>query len=172
MAVEQGPPSLLAAAELVRVAASGKSDHAAFARRLLPLLEEALEAVAGSVVTRPLRRGTGVVEYVVEKTQQGEVLTENRPGRRSKPFRCPKSVYEALIRVLGGADRPLTTDEITSGVERLMETRPPDHQVRVALRLMLHVEPALLSRSRARYRPVDPRQFPKSADALWFSLRG
>jgi hypothetical protein len=149
----------------------GKSGHETevgdFARRLRPLLEAAVEELSAASVTRPSRRGTGEVGYVVEKTQQGEVLTENRPGRKSKPFRCPKLVYETLVAVLAGADRPLGMDEIMAVVEAKTGDRPADHQVRVALRFWMHVQPPQLARARARYRVVSREGFPSQAGRLW-----
>src|SRR6185437_4373857 len=95
------PESLRKALDEVTRAAGRQSEIGEWARTLRPLLEAATHELASVSVTRTSRRGTGSIDYLVETTQQGEVLTENRVDGRSKPFRCPQAVYIALIDVLG-----------------------------------------------------------------------
>jgi hypothetical protein len=144
---------------------------AAIARRVLDLLdviEQANRKAEG--MPRPTRRGAKRVVYMVEKTEVGQNLAEHRPGSTSSPFRCPKPLYDAVVKVLAGAKRPLGTDDIVSGVERLVGYRPGEHQYRVALRFFTTVEPPLLVRSRAKYSPANT-SFSENAARLWTTLR-
>lgn len=152
----------------VRKHAGARSAVGRFAANLLPLLEAAAEERRNEIV-RPSRRGTGEISYLVEKTQQGEVLTEQKA--KSKPYRCPKAVYESVAAVLAAADRPLLMDEIIAATATRFGDRPADHQVRVALRVWMHVQPPLLTRSRARYKASDQGRFLDLAQQLWSSLQ-
>lgn len=157
--------------KVIEVSDSGAGSEAErLARWLRPLLEAAVEELATTTITRRSNRGTGEIGYSVEKTQQGEVLTELRHGGKSKPFRCPKKVYEGLAAVLGEADRPLLLDEIMSALETQIGDRPADHQVRVALRLWMHVQPPLVTRSRARHRADSQDEFLGRVTQLWQQL--
>lgn len=162
------PASLRKALSEVVKAAGANTDAAKLAQSLQPLLERAVEELVADSVVRRSKRGTGRIEYVVERTQQGEVLSETRLGGRSKPFRCPKNVYDALAAILDEADRPLALDEIMAAVEARMGDRPADHQVRVALRLWLHV--AVVTRNRARYRALTA-SFEVTGTELWMRLQ-
>ncbi len=152
----------------VKEHAGARSAVGRFAASLLPLLEAAAEEVRGEVV-RQSRRGTGEISYLVEKTQQGEVLTERKSN--SKPYRCPRRMYETLATVLASAERPLLLDEIVERMAVELMDRPADHQVRVALRLWMHVQPPLVVRNRARHSASHADQFTKKAEALWIKLR-
>jgi hypothetical protein len=164
------PASLQKALEEVQTASESTLDAKELAKVVRPLLEAAIAEISSSTVSRPSRRGTGPINYVVERTQQGEVLTENRVGGRSKPFRCPTRVYEYLVLVLSEADRPLAMDEIMLALEERMGERPADHQVRVPLRLWMHVDPPLIRRSRARYSLNSRDSFLSTAKHLWRQL--
>jgi hypothetical protein len=137
------------------------------------LLEAAVGEMKAMTVTRPSMRGTGQIRYVVEKTQQGEVLSELRLGGKSKPFRCPKAVYEALAVILNESDRPLPLDEIMSALEKKMSARPAEHQVRTALRFWLHAHSNLIRRNRSRYQyqAVNRVDFLRRTQVLWASVR-
>ena len=152
---------------MVRKQAGARSAVGRFAASLLPVLEAA-EEEAKSEVVRPSRRGTGEINYLVERTQQGEVLTERKS--KSKPYRCPWRIYEILAAVLASADRPLLLDEIVERMQGKLGDRPADHQVRVALRYWLHVEQPLLTRSRSRYRVAIGKSFETEAVRRWKDL--
>ena len=151
----------------VTAVSSQKSEVGKWAMMLRPLLEQAVADLNAVTVTRPSRRGTGDITYIVEKTQQGEVLTEHRVGGKSKPFRCPRAVYNILAAILGEAERPLAVDEVMSAVEIRLGERPADHQVRVALRFWMHCAPPLITRSRARHRVTNPATMISEATRLW-----
>jgi hypothetical protein len=165
------PESLRRVLEEVQRASEVNSDVGRFANTLRMSLEAAIADLAARDVSRPSRRGTGDIKYAIERTQQGEVLSEIRTGGKSKPFRCPREVYFALAAMLEDADRPLGMDEIMSTVEQVLEYRPPDHQVRVPLRLWMHIDPPLLRRSRARHAPILPNSFLSAAAELWERLQ-
>lgn len=99
------------------------------------------------------------------------MLTEERLSGKSKAFRCPRAVYDAVVEVLSKADRPLLLDEIATGAEKELGDRPADHQVRVALRFWMHLQKPLLTRSRARHRPTSLKDFGDEADRRWLQLR-
>lgn len=165
------PEPLMQALEKTRVALGSEDTVNGFAKLLLPLLEAAVYELQAGVVVRPARRGTGAMRYVVETTQQGDVLTEERLSGRSQPYRCPKAVYLNLASVLAAAERPLAVEEIISAAEKKVGERPADHQVRVVLRLWMHTEPPLIVRGRARYRPVEPDRLVTHAARHWDRLR-
>jgi hypothetical protein len=102
---------------------------------------------------------------------QGETLAEHRTNGKSKPFRCSKGLYDTIVQVLIAADRSLSVEEISSGVERLGLDRPAEFQIRVPLRLWLSASPPLINRNRARYRPIDPNSFHAGTTRLWSILR-
>src|SRR5688572_18870596 len=62
--------SLVKALEEVTATSGLKSKFGSFARSLRPLLEAAVRELGASSVTRASRRGTGEIEYVVERTEQ------------------------------------------------------------------------------------------------------
>ena len=138
--------------------------------KVLALLDE-VERTTTAAFTRPARRGATPVVYTVQTTEMGESLAEHRPDGTSRPFRCSRALYDAIVGVLADTDRPLSTDEIAAAAERIVGYRPGDHQYRVPLRLFLHVQPPLLVRSRARYSPHEPGAFTTAAAKLWNSLK-
>jgi hypothetical protein len=76
-----------------------------------------------------------------------------------------------MALVLASAERPLAVEEIIVQTAKLLSEPPADHQVRVVLRLWMHVEPALVSRNRTRYAPTDAASFPSSAQSVWEALK-
>ena len=142
----------------------------AIVEEVLSLLDE-VDRTTTAAFTRPARRGAAPVVYTVQTTEMGESLAEHRPDGSSRPFRCPKPLYDALVNILTQADRPLSTDEIAAAAEQVVGYRPGDHQYRVPLRLFLHVQPPLLVRSRAKYSILDPKSFAAEAARLWSGLR-
>ena len=139
-------------------------------QRVLALLRVVEAELQQAVVTiEPTRRGRTPLTYAVERTALGETLAEHRPEGSSQPFRCPKPVWDAIIRVLADAKKPLSAEEIAEAVEKRTGTRPGDHQYRVPLRLLTQIDPPLLIRGRARYRVIEG--FEAAATALWASLK-
>ena len=111
------------------------------------------------------------MEYSVEKSNTAETLAERRKTGKAQPFRCPRSVYDGLVQVMAYSDRALPLDELLIAVAEMLRDQPPDFQMRVPLRLWMQIEPPLIVRSRARYRPVDAKSFADTANELWNRLR-
>jgi hypothetical protein len=105
-------------------------------------------------------------EYLIQKTDEGEFLTERRPSG-SQPFRCPKDAYDAAARILSKATQPLHFEELHEQFNTAMGDRQPDYRLRVCLRFWLHHK--IIERSRTRYRATDPATFLTHAGALWTS---
>jgi hypothetical protein len=105
-------------------------------------------------------------EYLIQKTDEGEFLTERRPSG-SQPFRCPKDAYDAAARILSKATQPLHFEDLHDQFNSAMGDRQPDYRLRVCLRFWLHHK--IIERSRTRYRPTDPATFLTHAGALWAS---
>jgi hypothetical protein len=147
----------------------GKGDPQAAAKSALDLLPLLGEIDSGA--TLKVSRGGADVEYVVEKAANGETLAERRKTGKAQPFRCPKAIHDALVEALAATDRALPLDEIVAAVGERFGDEPPDFQVRVPLRLWMQVEPPLVVRNRARYRPVDQDTFASATGSLWTSLR-
>lgn len=170
------PEEIRLALTLARQTARGSGKIATFAKEMERILERGISQIEvaelPNVARRADRSGEEQVIYVVDQDRgHGEALAEHRTSGKSKPMRCPKRVYDALAGVLGAADRPLGLDEVMTAVEKVMGDRPADHQVRVALRLWMHVDPPLVSRNRARYRLIDTNSFTTRAKALWDILK-
>jgi hypothetical protein len=103
-------------------------------------------------------------EYFVQKTHEGEFLTERRPSG-SQPFRCPKDAYDAAADILAHADQPLHFDELLERLNTAMGDRQADYRLRVCLRFWLGHK--LVERFRTRYRVIEAKTFSASARSLW-----
>ncbi len=103
-------------------------------------------------------------EYFVQRTHEGEFLTERRPSG-SQPFRCPKDSYDAAAEILARAEQPLHFDELLERLNKAMGDRQADYRLRVCLRFW--VGHKLVERFRTRYRVVDAGTFLARAKSLW-----
>ena len=119
-----------------------------------------------------------IVGYGLEEhPRKGPFLCEYRDG--AAPFRSPRRVYDATIRVLlRGGGRGVDFAKIHEGVAIKMgagqspDGRPifPDYAVRVPLRFWMRLERPLILRERARFRVADPATFAADALAAWDAL--
>ena len=146
----------------------GRGNPRALGKSALSIIAKLRTQGMGSAIK--LKRGGATVQYVVEQGANGETLTERREGGTAKPIRCPKAIYDAMVKVLSEADRPLPLDEIIAAVGTALHDQPPDFQVRVPLRLWMQVEPPLVMRNRARYRAVDAADFKGKSSQLWSDI--
>jgi hypothetical protein len=163
------PDELKIAIELSERSIRAGGPVAVFAREVIRLLKAAEQRLLFENVHTEAKRPSGLkLVYVVDKA--GMMLTEFRTSGKSNPFRCPKGLYDAMVTVLADADRPLGVEEIGAEVGKVTREPPADHQVRVALRFWLHVDPALVSRNRARYRSTNAASFREDAANLWTRL--
>jgi hypothetical protein len=122
---------------------------------------------AGAPPSRESRKSANTPpaqEYIVQKTHEGDFLTERRPSG-SQPFRCPRDAYTAAAKVLAQASEPLHFDELLERLNGAMHERQADYRLRVCLRFWLGHK--LVERFRTRYRAVDPKTFIIAAQALW-----
>jgi hypothetical protein len=170
------PKELKVALELTERTAAGKGKVATFAKEVASLLSRGIAQLPSTsgvgIISRAAKGGPEKVVYVVDLGNgQEEALAEHRTSGKSNPFRCPKSMYDAIVRVLGAAERAMSVEDIADDVGKLVGDRPAEFQVRVPLRLWLSVSPPLVNRNRARYRPIESDTFAVMAAQLWMNLR-
>jgi hypothetical protein len=110
------------------------------------------------------RRNTQSQEYIIQRTAEGQFLTERRPTG-SQPFRCPKDAYLAAAKVLAGAEEPLHFDELLERLNSAMEQRQADYRLRVCLRFW--GQQGLVQRFRTRYHAGDAGTFVRDAERAW-----
>jgi hypothetical protein len=106
-------------------------------------------------------------EYRIQKSADGEFLSERRPGH-SQPFRCPRATYDAAAAVLAESQHALHFDELMERLNARMGERQPDYRLRVALRFWLAGNAIL--RSRTKYTAGDRRTFVETTGRLWDDL--
>jgi hypothetical protein len=163
------PTELKVAIELAQRTAAGGGRVAIFGREMFRLLKKAEERLTDGELPTSFGPIEGKVVYIVDRKDQ--MLAEHRTSGKSKPFRCPKALYEAVTKVLASAERPLAVEEIASEVGNMTGEAPAEYQVRVPLRLFMSVDPALVSRNRARYRAITSDNFATKTKELWAQLR-
>jgi hypothetical protein len=103
-------------------------------------------------------------DYFVQKTHEGDFLTERRPTG-SQPFRCPRETYTAAAKVLAQTAEALHFEELLDRLNGAMRERQADYRLRVCLRFWLGHK--LIERFRTRYRAADPKTFVTAAQTLW-----
>ena len=145
--------------------ADGSADPRSSAQDAIVLLDELIAGASRG------GRGEADIEYIVEDSVNGPVLTEYRRAGKAHPFRCPKAIYDATVQVLAVANRAMPLDEIVAQVGQVLGSHPADYQVRVPLRLWMNVAPPLVVRMRARYSATDAKSFNRTAKTLWADLR-
>jgi hypothetical protein len=167
------PDSLKTAIEVLRASRRIKGPAKHLVRDVLRLLEEAEKQLrgTGAAVRRESKRSGAAVEYAVEQTARGQFLTERRLSGKSQPFRCPKPIYDAVVKVLGASKKSMSMDEIAHEVTALLGESAADFQLRVPLRFWMHVGPPLVVRHRARYKPAEPESFVVRANEAWVESR-
>src|SRR5687768_11047667 len=111
--------ALTKAKELLSALARRRGEVGQIAEKILGLLRHLDSRLDSSaeMVARQSKRGSGQVEYRVERTSAGETLAEHRSSGSSQPFRCPRPLYDALVAVMASAGRPMSLDELSAAVE-------------------------------------------------------
>jgi len=167
------PKEIGLALDLAREMATKEGEVAIFANRIIVLLDHAvtmLDQVGEHDATLQLSSG-GAAVYAVELGRNKEkMLTERRHGGQSKPHRCSRSLYEAVVNVFAASDKPLSVQDIVDGIEKATGDRSEEFRVRVPLRLWLDVVPPLIRKHRARYRCDDSNNFKAHALEVWTDL--
>jgi hypothetical protein len=107
-------------------------------------------------------------EYIVQKTPEGDFLTERRPSG-SQPFRCPKPAYDAAAKILAHAHDPLHFEELLDHLNAATGERHADYRLRVCLRFWSNHK--LIERFRTRYRAANPKTLVQDAQKLWEQLQ-
>ncbi|HEX8342260.1 MAG TPA: hypothetical protein VF624_15260 [Tepidisphaeraceae bacterium] len=146
---------------------------AAIAKQVAAFLDQ-INSGEVQAVARRVRRGASPVEYSIEATALGECLSEIRPAGKGHAFRCPRPLFFAVVNVLASATeaKPLSTADIVMGVEKIMGTKPAEHQYGVAIRYLVRVEPQLVIRKKAKYWPKKSKRLNTAAEDRWKSLSG
>ena len=124
-------------------------------------------ADVGPIANRGPRRNNQAQEYIIQRTAEGEFLTERRPTG-SQPFRCPKDAYVAAANVLAEAEEPLHFDELLDRLNAAMNQRQADYRLRVCLRFW--GQRGLMGRFRTRYHASDAGTFVRAAEGAWDEL--
>ena len=106
-------------------------------------------------------------EYIVQKTPEGDFLTERRPSG-SQPFRCPKPAYDAAAKILADAREPLHFEELLDRLNNATGERHADYRLRVCLRFWAQYK--LIERFRTRYRAANAKTLVHDAQKLWEEL--
>jgi hypothetical protein len=106
-------------------------------------------------------------EYIVQKTSEGDFLTERRPSG-SQPFRCPKPAYDAAAKTLADAHEPLHFEELLDRLNAATGERHADYRIRVCLRFW--GQHKLIERFRTRYRALNAKTLVPDAEKLWEQL--
>jgi hypothetical protein len=106
-------------------------------------------------------------EYIIQKTPEGDFLTERRPSG-SQPFRCPKPAYDAAARILAETRDPLHFEELLDRLNTATNERHADYRLRVCLRFW--AQHKLIERFRTRYRAANAKTLVHDAQNLWEQL--
>jgi hypothetical protein len=145
------------------------------ALELIEALQQQVEAKrhpdppAAAEPARAARRAQASQGYIVQRTAEGDFLTERRPSG-SQPFRCPKDAYDAAAKLLADAQQPLHFEELLDQLNGAMRERQADYRLRVCLRFWL--ASGRVERFRTRYRATEPAAFEREAQGLWEKARG
>ncbi|MEE9295599.1 MAG: hypothetical protein V3W34_11645 [Phycisphaerae bacterium] len=153
--------------EVVKQAPAANDTVGTLIQQLASLEQLVEESTIDQKVASPrtLPRGKAK-EYRVERTGKREVVAEYRPDDL-RPFRCPRSTYDAVARALAKSSGPVAYDQIVSDVAQSLGTARADYQIRVALRFLTDPDVGLVERNRARYRVLRSRSFLKQARDAW-----
>jgi hypothetical protein len=148
--------------------APNAAPHVADALNTLDRLEKLLEA-APATATPTMRRGARnqPKAYRVEGPADREALCEYRADDPDRPFRCPKTTYDALARVMMNTSKPAKFEDIAKRLKKELGELPALYQLRVALRFWTRPEVRLVEKVRTRYHAHNANLFARDARAAW-----
>jgi hypothetical protein len=153
--------------DVLKAAPSG-AGKIAEALQALDRLERLLEGIAPSLPVRTRRwQRNQPKTYRVEGPPGHEVLAEYRADDPGQPFRCPRTTYDALARVLAATTKLTKFYDIQKLLKKELGELPAVYQIRVALRFWVSDGVELVEKIRARYRASEPACFVQSAGAAW-----
>lgn len=103
--------------------------------------------------------------YTIEDSPRGPALTERRDSG-ARPFKCPKSVYEAVAAVLAESKVPVGFKDIKAMASKRLRQELPDYAIRTPLRFWSTI--GLLEHQQARFLRVGTKaEFMRSVKASW-----
>ena len=103
--------------------------------------------------------------YTIEGSPRGPALTERRDSD-ARPFKCPKSVYEAVAAVIAESKVPIGFLEIKAKASKRLSQELPDYAIRTPLRFWSTI--GLLEHQQARFLRVGTKaEFMRDAKASW-----
>lgn len=145
------------------------------AARSLRVSATRLESVVASALDReaelrrsrikgPRQRTTPIV-YAVEPSRRGPALCEYRSST-ARPFKVPKTVYDALVRVLSKVKEPTKFAELDDALTNLLGDSVPEYLPRSVTRFWVARD--LIEHSGARFAPKRPGAgFRSEAKEAW-----
>jgi hypothetical protein len=156
--------------DVLKAAPSG-AGKIAEALQALDRLERLLEGIAPSLPVRPRRwQRNQPKTYRVEGPPGHEVLAEYRADDPGQPFRCPRTTYDALARVLAATTKLTKFYDIQKLLKKELGELPAVYQSRVALRFWVSDGVELVAKIRARYKTTDGANFLRAASAAWATV--
>lgn len=126
-------------------------------------------ARSGSRTPGP-RKPEAVEGYTVEPGQRGNrevTLCEHRSSG-AQPFRCPRSVYDAVAQQLASAGAPTAFADLHRRLKKSLGSEAVNYRVRMCLRCW--IREGLVSHAATRFSPTEPRSFQAKARALWEAM--
>ena len=103
--------------------------------------------------------------YTIEDSPRGPALTERR-NSDARPFKCPKSVYEAVSAVLAESKVPVGFQDIKAKASKRLRQELPDYAIRTPLRFWSTI--GLLEHQQARFLRVGTKaEFMRDVKASW-----
>ena len=106
------------------------------------------------------RQRTTPITYAVESSRRGPALCEYRSSS-ARPFKVPKPVYDALVRIMSKAKQPTKFTQLDNTLADLLGEPVPEYLPRSVIRFWIACD--LLAHSGARFEPRRPGAAFKSA---------
>tara|TARA_R110002072_G_scaffold42064_11_gene118048 strand:+ start:71168 stop:71725 length:558 start_codon:yes stop_codon:yes gene_type:complete len=105
--------------------------------------------------------------YTIEDSPRGPALTERRDSD-ARPFKCPKSVYEAVTAVLAENKVPVGFQDIKAKASKRLRQELPDYAVRTPLRFWSTL--GIIDHQQARFARVGTKvEYMRSTRLAWKS---
>lgn len=166
--VQQEIRAVRAAVTDVLKTAPSAAGKIAEALQALDRLERLFEGIAPSVPSPPRRwQRNQPKTYRVEGPRSHEALAEYRADDPGQPFRCPRTTYDALARVLAATTKLTKFYDIQKLLKKELGELPAVYQIRVALRFWVSDGVELVEKIRARYRVKNGTGFLRATAAAW-----
>jgi hypothetical protein len=109
-------------------------------------------------------------QYAVECSETDSSLVEHRAGS-NVPFRVPKRVYDALVRVLAANTAATKFPGIQANLTEALGRGVPDYAIRTCLRFLASPGVGLVRKDRTRYAALQHEQLVVDARDAWQRLK-